>query len=248
VGEAMSSLKKMLSILDLFKEGQSTVSFEDIINELNVSIPTGYRYLKELCDAGLLAKVAGSGYIIGPKIIKLDRQISISDPIVAAGRKIMKDLVEATGCEIYLSNIYNDEILNVHSESSPNMEANISYSRGKPHPIYRGATSKIILAYLSKSRLTKIYHDYKEEITQSGLGSTWKEFQSKLVELKKQGYCITHGELDKGVSGIAAPVFYNDQIIGSLTLVLLTARIEVFNIEKLTQLVTEAAHQISIFE
>lgn len=241
----MSSLKKMLSILDLFHEERSIVYFDEIIQELNISVPTGYRYLKELCDSGLLAKAAGSSYIIGPKIIKLDRQIRTTDPIIATGKNIMRELVEITGCEVYLSNIYNDEILNVHSEL-PTEKTVVSYSRGKPHPIYLGATSKIIIAHLSKARLTKIYKDYKEEIRELGLGEDLKEFQANLNEWRKNGYCITHGELTEGVSGISAPVFYHEQIIGSLTLILPTSRIDVFNIEKLIKLLTDAAHKISL--
>lgn len=242
---SVSSLKKMLSILDLFNEERSTVHFDEIIKELNVSVPTGYRYLKELCDSGLLAKTAGSSYIIGPKIIKLDRQIRTTDPIITKAKDIMKKLVEVSGCEVYLSNIYNDEILNVHSES-PTEKTYASYSRGKPHPIYLGATSKIILAHLSKARLKKIYDEYKKEITETGLGENWKEFQSKLNEWKKNGYCVTHGELTKGVTGIAAPVFYNEQIIGSLTLIVPSSRLDVFNVDKLIELVKEAAATISI--
>lgn len=241
----MSSLKKMLSILDLFDEERSTVNFDDIIKELNISVPTGYRYLKELCDSGLLAKSAGTSYVIGPKIIKLDRQIRTKDPIIAAGKQIMRELVEITGCEVYLSNIYNDEILNVHSEL-PTEKTVVSYSRGKPHPLYLGATSKIIIAHLSKARLTKIYNDYKEEIRQSGLGASFKEFQANLNEWRKNGYCMTHGELTKGVTGISAPVFFHEQIIGSLTLILPTSRIEVFNVEKLVTLLKDAAQKISI--
>lgn len=241
----MSSLKKMLSILDLFDEERPTVYFDDIIKELNISVPTGYRYLKELCDSGLLAKSAGTSYIIGPKIIKLDRQIRTTDPIIATGKYIMKELVEITGCEVYLSNIYNDEILNVHSEL-PTEQTVVSYSRGKPHPIYLGATSKIIIAHLSKARLTKIYNDYKEEICQAGLGKDWKEFQTNLNEWRKNGYCMTHGELTEGITGISAPVFFHEQIIGSLTLILPTSRIEVFNVEKLIALLKDAAEKISI--
>lgn len=242
----MSSLRKMLSILDLFTEEQSTIYLDEIVRTLNVSVPTGYRYLKELCDAGLLAKIDGGGYIIGPKIIKLDRQIRATDPVISAGKPVMKKLVQKTGCEVLLSNIYNEEVLNVHVEAPTIINTTISYNRGRPHPIYKGATAKVILPYLSRNRLSTLYKENKEKIAEEGLGESWKEFLANLGEWKKQGYCITHGELDKENSGIAAPIFYQDQIIGSLTLVLPTNRFEVYNVDKLIELVKDAANEISL--
>lgn len=241
----MSSLEKMLSILDLFNENKNILSIEEITTKLDVSTPTGYRYLKTLCDSGLVAKIDGGFYIIGPKIIKLDHQIRNTDPLIKGGSLILKELSNTTGCEALVSNIYMDEIINIHSESPSENQTDISYSRGIPHPIFKGATSIIIIANLPNYRLRKLYDDNKEEVKRNKLGEHWKEFKDNLSKIKKQGYSVSHGQLDDGISGIAAPIFANNLVIGSLTLVLPTSRLKVYDFNKLVSLITEAAEKIS---
>ena len=68
---AMSSLARMLSILDLFGARAPVLSAEEIIARRNYSRPTGYRYVRELVAAGLLVRAPG-GYSLGPRIIELD--------------------------------------------------------------------------------------------------------------------------------------------------------------------------------
>lgn len=245
LGKKMSSLTKMLAILDLFTEEKPIWTAEEITNEFDFSVPTGYRYVKELSTAGLLARVKGGSYVIGPKIIKLDRQVRISDPIIKIGQPIMENLVNLTGCEVLLSNVFNEEILVVHTEAPDNKQMNISYSRGIPHPLFKSSTSKIIVANLQRNDLIKLFESRRDEIAEAGLGGDWEEFKKAISKIRRDGYCISHGELDAGLSAIAAPIFSNNQIKGSLSLVLPTARFSVFNTDKLIEIVKEAANLIS---
>lgn len=241
----MSSMTKMLAILDLFTEEKPSWTAEEISNECHFSVPTGYRYVKELSNAGLLARVKGGSYVIGPKIIKLDRQIRISDPIIKIGKPFMESLVQLTGCDILLSNIYNEEILVIHTETPENKSLNLSFSRGKPHPLFKSATSKSIVANLQRNDLIKLFDFYQSEISDSGLGNNWDEFKRNLSQIRRQGYCISHGELDAGISAIASPIFINNQVNGSLSLVMPTDRLSVFNTEKLIEMVKESANRIT---
>lgn len=239
----MSSISKMLAILDLFSDEKAVWTPEEIMRELDFSAPTAYRYLRELAKSGLIASDNGH-YKIGPKIIKLDFLIRKTDPIVSAGMPIMKQLCELTGCEVLLSNIFNDEILIAHIESPNRIESKVTYNRGQPHPLFYGSTSKAIIANLPRAQITKLYEKYPELINEAGMGKTFEEFKSKLSVIKRQGYYISHGELDKGVSGIAVPVFKNNVLKGSLSLVFATELYEIYNVEKLTELAIRASKDI----
>ncbi|MBL0418725.1 helix-turn-helix domain-containing protein [Ramlibacter sp. AW1] len=54
-----SSLSKMLEILDLFDEEHPTRTAEEISAILQLSASTAYRYIRELCAAGLLGRLTG---------------------------------------------------------------------------------------------------------------------------------------------------------------------------------------------
>lgn len=240
----MSSIRRALSILDLFSFEKPIWTTDEIINNFDISIPTGYRYLKELTNSGLLTSDNGS-YTIGPKVITLDRLIMETDPILKVGAPIMKYLGELTGCEVLLSNIFNDEILIAHIESSVINRSKVSYKRGQPHPLFYGSTSKAIIANVPRNHVAKLYSQYSMEIMEAGMGATIEEFRAKLSVIKRQGYYLSHGELDDGVSGIAVPIFKNKVLKGSLSLVFSTELFEIFNIEKLIERVMRAAQDIS---
>ena len=53
-----SSLSRMMAVLDLFTERCTDISAEQVSDTLGVSLPTSYRYLKTLSDAGLLHRSA----------------------------------------------------------------------------------------------------------------------------------------------------------------------------------------------
>ena len=78
----MSSFANGLRILDLFMEGRISVHVDDVVKMLASSKATAYRYLGFLCDAGLLSPTSGGTYVLGPRIIELDRLMRISDPLL----------------------------------------------------------------------------------------------------------------------------------------------------------------------
>lgn len=240
----MSSISKMLSILDLFTEKKPVWTSEEIINELHFSTPTGYRYLRELSNSGLLTNENGK-FAIGPKIIQLDCLIRESDPTIKNGRPIMNELMKLTGCEVLLSNIYNNQILIVHIETQDEAKSIVTYKRGMPHPLFRGATAKIIISNLNRNQLSKLYEQHKDEIEQSNLGRSFDEFRAHLASIRKQGYYISHEELDRGVSGIAVPVFSGGNVKGALCLVIPTQSFEYYNKEKLIETLLEASDRIT---
>ncbi len=88
----MSSIAKLLSILELFSEARPFLSAEQVAAELDCSIPSAYRYLRELVESGILVRFAGGEYGLGPRIIKLDYHLRVSDPLLRAGQPIMKEL------------------------------------------------------------------------------------------------------------------------------------------------------------
>ena len=50
----MSSLGRLLSVLDLYSEVEPIWTLEEITSETGYTRSTAYRYVKELCDSGLL--------------------------------------------------------------------------------------------------------------------------------------------------------------------------------------------------
>jgi DNA-binding IclR family transcriptional regulator len=67
-------------------------------------------------------------------------------------------------------------------------------------PLLRGATSKVILAQLPKARLGKVLKAAGDD------GAPKDDMIAELTAIRRQGYAITRGEVDRGLVGIAVPV------------------------------------------
>ncbi len=218
----MSSLERLLSILDVFSEDKPIWTIEDIAAARRYPKSTVYRYVKELRDSRLLLSVGRAGYILGPRIIELDRQIQACDPLLTVGRRILPELAEKAGeGVVLLCSLYGDGVLCIDSAArSSSLSAsnfNVSYRRGRPMPLFRGSASKVILAHLPSRRLTKLFAQYAPEIKAAGLGSDWPAFRRNLQAIREKPVYATSSEIDKGVLGLSAPIFDDKRVIASLT-------------------------------
>lgn len=215
-----TSLGRMLKVLDAFSEKAPIWTVDDIAASYGYTRATAYRYVGELCDAGLLTRLAQGAYALGPRIIELDRQIQRSDPLLHAAENVMQGLLQPDrGQVVLLCSLFRDEVLCVHQLSS-DKALGVSYSRGRPMPLFRGATSKVILAWLPERRLTKLYLDHQEAIRKAGLGGTHDEFLASLKAIRREGYVLSRGEVDPGVVGVGVPVFGGERaVLGSLSVV-----------------------------
>ena len=240
----MSSLERLLSVLDLFTEERPIWNLEGIIETHQFSRSMAYRYVKELSDSGLLMAIGRSRFVLGPRIIEFDRQIRVCDPLLAVSQPIMQETIAEIGDGMLtLSSLYGDRILCTHQEpeSSP---LKITHSRGRTLPLFTSSTSRIIVAHLPERRLVKMFLEYRPEISAAGLGEEWDEFRSKLRDVRRAGVCLSHGAIDPGVVCAAVPLFSGkSNIVGAMCLVQQDRGQEINVREK--NLLREAAARIS---
>ncbi len=242
---AENSLKRMLELLDLFTPSAPFWSADALIRYTGASRSTIYRHVRALHEAGLLRPVANGNYIVGPRVIELDRQLRQTDPLYLAGDKLMKRLVAATGQAALLCALFSDSVMCVREELAPHSPPNL-FSRGQSRPLFTGAASKIILPYLPPHQLRSVYAKNKKTIATAGLGSDWAGFREALAQIRRAGYLTTVGEFNSGVLGLSAPVFNRaGQILGSLGIAGQAAGFKKLDMDALAATVVSAAREVS---
>lgn len=241
----MSSLGRMLSVLDLFSDSRLTWTAEAITEALQVSLPTGYRYVKMLVDAGLLQRAADAGYTLGPRIIVLDHYIRMADPVLAHGVPFMQELVEQTGFDCVISGLHGQQVLDTHREFGK-APAVLSYGRGRPRPLFLGAAPKAILSRFAPAQLHRVLDSHANEVAAAGLPTDWPAFRRYFSAIRKAGYYFSNGELEANLAAVAAPMQKADgTILGAISLVTTGQRMAVMDLGKVTQLVMRAAQDIT---
>ncbi|AKJ67606.1 IclR family transcriptional regulator [Pandoraea thiooxydans] len=242
----MSSIAKLLSILELFSEARPFLSAEQVAAELDCSIPSAYRYLRELVESGILVRFAGGEYGLGPRIIRLDYHLRVSDPLLRAGQPIMKELAEHSGFDVVMSRWYGNELVDTYRETH-DTTLDLRYGRGRPRPLFLGAAPKAILSTFPKAKLAALFEQHAEEIAASGLGASLEAFRANLLKIRRAGFYLSNGELEEGVSAIASPLFTDDsgEAVGSMALVVPSRRLEILNLDRLVEALKDAAARTS---
>jgi DNA-binding IclR family transcriptional regulator len=241
-----SSGDRMLAVLGLFTLDRSEWTVEVAAEALGVSATTAYRYFKRLTNAGLLSPVSRASYVLGPAIVQMDRQIQICDPMLRAARAVMNDLIGygISGSVLLLCRLFHDRVMCVHQVLGRGQHQPVAYERGRLIPLFRGATSKIILAHLPPRTLKSLFLQNAAAIADAGLGNSWDEFRQRLAALRRDGFAVARGELDPGRAGIAAPIFEGHAILGSLGFVLPAERTDDTLIRRLAPLTIAGAREI----
>lgn len=246
-GGLPSSGDRLLAVLGLFTINRPAWTVEEAAEKLEVSATTAYRYFKRLTRVGLISPVSGASYTLGPAIIQMDRQIQLCDPMLRAARGVMAGLIRQVpeGGVLSLCRLFHDRVMCVHQVMGDNPPELISYERGHPMPLFRGAGSKIILAYLPNRTLKSLFERNTQAIADADLGRDWDEFRRLLAAIRRAGVASTAGDLNPNRVGVAAPIFDQRRaILGSLNFVVPQLNFDDALRVRLTSLVTVGAREI----
>lgn len=216
----MSSSSNVFAILGLFTQERPVWQPDDINAALGYTRPTGYRYVKELVEAGMLQKVSAGHYALGGRIIELDYQLRQTDPVLLAAAPAMMTAAKRSGYDLVLSVLYaGPRVIDIHrANGTENLV--LTYGRGRPRPMFRSGAPKVLLAWLERAQLVKIYAQHSQEIAANGMGHDWAEFRTFLKNIRRQGYYRSLGELQPGVGAMAVPVLNADgDCVGALAIV-----------------------------
>jgi DNA-binding IclR family transcriptional regulator len=228
-GAAESSLSRLLGTLGLFSTDSPSLTVEEIASRLKVPKSTAYRYIQELSKVGLL--------------VRLDRSIRESDPVIRAAAPPMRELAEQTGLDVFLSKLYGHSIITVHTEFNDPLP-HLRYGRGRPVPVLRGASAKALVAFLPAARLRRLHQELASEASDT---APWEVFYEEAQRIRREGYCRTSGELNEGKTGVSAPIFGRGRlVVASVTALGSDARLALFDAEAIAELVKRTAHMISV--
>ncbi|MGE0232028.1 MAG: IclR family transcriptional regulator [Flavobacteriaceae bacterium] len=239
-----SSTQKLLRILDFFDAGHPAWTVEMLKKQLGTTRPTTYRYVKALCDAGLLAPSAGGTYVLGPRIIQLDRQMQVTSPLLKAAIPILAEDTSPVIGSTVISSFYGQHVLSVYVDKR-DPDIVIRMERGEAFPLIDGAPSLIILAHLPPYQMRKFYLSNAPMIAQAQLGDSLEAFRRSMRAMRKAGYCIGY-RLNPLVKGVAAPIFHDTRTVSASVCYVRRADItSEEDLRELTALAVRAGKRIS---
>lgn len=241
----MTSPARALAVLDLFTRERPVWQPDEITEALGYTRATGYRYVKDLVEAGFLQKVSAGRYALGGRIIELDYQLRQSDPVLLAAMPVMEALAQSSALDVVLSVLYGgSQVIDIH-RVSVQPQLRLAYGRGRPRPLFKSGAPKILLTGLTRAQLMKVYDTRCAEIAASGMGTSWAEFIAYLGRVRKAGYYRSKGELEPGIGAAVVPVFNGEgDVVAALALVGAAAHIDPHDDQDLRRWLVAAAGQV----
>ena len=224
----MANANRLLRILGLFDLSRPVITPEWLVEQLGVSRASVYRDLGQLAGAGMLERVPDRGYVLGPRVVELDRQIRLADPLLQATEEPLGRLAEETGGTVLLCRFHGNKVMCIHQATSlqgRNPALTVSYERGRAMPLYRGATSKIILAYLPQARLRQLWATEQKTLVAAGFPDDFDQLSDRLGAIRADGYFTTGGEVDTEAMGFALALQDGGHLLGSLSIVMPAASV-----------------------
>lgn len=211
---------RILRILQLYEE-DSVWTVDAIARRLEASTSSTYRDVQELTRADFLSPVVGGGYVLGPAFVQFDRLARHGDPLIRLAAPRMRELLVATTqhAVVVLGRRYRNHVMCVHQEAGDAPHPASLYERGVAMPLFRGATSKAILAFLNLRTLERVYLANEDRLRQANGGMSWKAFRDELARIRRAGVVVTRSEIAARSVGVAAPLFAGDRVIGALSLI-----------------------------
>ena len=131
----MSSLRRMLAVLDLFGPERPVWKAEEGGGVARGAAPPLRTATWRSCAGPGCWPEWGGDHTLGARVIELDYTIRASDPLNRAAVPVMRELRDRTGCDVLLADMIGDRILASHHERG-NDSATVGFGRGRPHAAF----------------------------------------------------------------------------------------------------------------
>jgi len=240
----MAQLHRLLRILECFTLERPVIAPELLMEHLGISRASVFRDLRHLVEAGMVERLDDRGYALGPRVVQMDRQIRLADPMLQAAGDLPRQLAKEAGGGVLLCRLHNDTVLCILEVSPPTGQFTVSYERGRAMPLYRGATSKVILAHLSARRLDALVEKHRDELMAAGLPPNGTELHAAMEHVRRSGHLVTSAEVDPLVEGMAVPLMSGKRLLGSLSVVLSSRGHSALRVARTLQMLKRTARRI----
>lgn len=221
-----STADRAIEILLLFDDRTTSLTAADVAASLTMSRSTTYRYLQSLLAAGFLEEEGVGRFQLGPQILRLARVARQGFGLSEVAAPVLRGLAAKTGEDVLLTRLSGTLVACIEREPGVHL-VRLSYERGHLLPVHAGASALVVLAFAGEDDIDRILAEAAplERFTEATLTDP-DLIRRELEAIRERRYVVTEGEVDPGVRGIAAPVFWpNGRIAAGVSVVGLVYRL-----------------------
>ncbi|MEY1662143.1 IclR family transcriptional regulator [Isoalcanivorax beigongshangi] len=202
----VTALARGLDILRCFGPADEYLGNAELAKRTNIPRPTVSRMTATLTQLGYLRYVSHlEKYRLGPGVLELGYRYLASEGVRELARPFMQELADATDCMVAMAAVDGTKV-NYIQVCQGNGPMVLRLAAGSQVPMATTALGRVYLAATHEhdrnQRLAKLEEEY---------GRDWPEvlrgIERGFEDYQKYGFCISDGEWNRDVSGVAVPMF-----------------------------------------
>jgi DNA-binding IclR family transcriptional regulator len=191
------ALQRAVELLGRLGEEPADLTVAELASGAGMPTSTAYRLLAELEQHGLVQRGPDRTVALGTRLVALGRtaEEALRERLVKPAREVMSELSERLGETALLTAPCGLEGMVLHVVETDRHSVRLSYTLYRRAPMHRGASGKILAAYLDGPERERLLE---------AVGSP--SLDRELRRIRRAGFAFTVGELDPGAAGLAAPI------------------------------------------
>ena len=242
------SLQKALRILVYMAEQSPEAGVTQLAAELGLSKATVHRLLNTMERFELIERNAESErYRLGLKLYQLGNKAVESRTLRSEAHRLLLEMSRRSRESVSLAVPTPGGVTCLDRLDSPHTIINVCTPIGAMFPAHCTAAGKAILAYLTEEEIHEIIkRNPQRQYTQFTI-TQLPDLKENLRLIRQRGYSVDHQELERGLSGVAAPVLSaHERVIAAVGIAGPTLRFRGRELAQKVGLVTEIAARLAM--
>ena len=242
------SLQKALRILVYMGEQAPEAGITQLASELGLTKATVHRLLNTMERFELIEKNAESErYRLGLKLHQLGSKAVESRTLRSEAHRLLLEMSRRSRETVSLAVPTTGGVICLDRMDSPQTIITVRTPVGAMFPPHCTAAGKAILAYMTEDEINEIVkRNGQRQYTQFTIAQL-ADLKENLRLIRQRGYAVDHQELERGLSGVAAPVLSaHERVIAAVGIAGPTLRFRGKELAQKVSLVTEIAARLAM--
>ncbi|MET9803191.1 IclR family transcriptional regulator [Streptomyces sp. NPDC006368] len=248
MGRLVPAVTRALDILELFLDGDGTLSAPEVTRKLQLPRTTVHELLTTLAARSYLVPAPDQPgrYRLGVRTYQLGSRYAEQLDLAAEGRRVAGDVAETCDETVHVAILEDTDVIYIAKVDSTHAVRMVS-AAGRRLPAHCTSVGKMLLASLPTDELDRrIAGRELVAMTPNSLTDP-DELRAALAAIRERGIATEHRESNPDVSCVAAPVRDSaGRVVAALSISVPMIRWSEQREAELAELAAKGAHDLSV--
>lgn len=248
MGRLVPAVTRALDILELFLEGDGTLSSPDIVRKLQLPRTTVHELVATLMARSYLVPdpEQPGRYRLGVRTYQLGSRYGEKLDLAAEGRRVAREVADTCAETVHIAILEHLDVIYIAKVDSTHAVRMVS-ATGRRLPAHCTSVGKMLLASLPEEELDTRLRECEELVALTPNSTTDPEaLREELATARTTGHAVEHREANPDVSCVAAPVKDGSgHVVAALSISVPMVRWSEERERELTELAAKGAEDLS---